>query len=67
MESKRFPQSEMAAELQFCYHCKTHGTCVYYCLSLASLSSELGFGVNTKVVDMDIIYHQTFEGLNLSI
>ena len=36
--------------------CKTHG----YCLSLASLSSELGLSVFMKVVDVDVIFHYPF-------
>jgi len=36
---------------------ETHGPCVSYCLSLASLSSELGLCVFMKVVDMDVSFH----------
>jgi len=41
--------------------------CVSYCLSLASLSSEMGLGVFIKVVYMDISFHYPLEWLDLSI
>jgi len=63
-ESKRFPQGEIAAELRFCCYCAKRVSC---CLSLTSLSFELGLGVFMKDVDMDIIFHYPLEGLDLII
>ncbi|AES71689.1 hypothetical protein MTR_3g080700 [Medicago truncatula] len=49
---KYFPKAKSQLNCDFAVSVQN----AFYCLSLTSLSSKLGLGVNTKVVGMDVSF-----------